>query len=301
MYKLRHMADMRRPPATGIAMTHSIATSCRPAKWAGLTLDRPRVMGILNVTPDSFSDGGRVDPDIAIAAGLSMVEDGADIVDVGGESTRPGAAPTPPEVERARVLPVIRALASAGVMVSIDTSRADIMAAALDEGAAIVNDVTALRRDAASAALVAARRCPVVLMHMRGTPATMMGLARYGDVTEDVMTELGEWIAAAERAGVAREAIAIDPGFGFAKHPPHSLALLRGLSRLTEFGLPILVGVSRKGFIGAASGESDPARRFPGSIAAGLFALANGGNLLRVHEVRETVQAVRVWRELTGS
>jgi dihydropteroate synthase len=199
--------------------------------WAGLTLDRPRIMGVLNVTPDSFSDGGRIDPEAAIAAGLTMRDDGADIVDVGGESARPGAQPTPPEIERARVLPVIRALAGAGVLVSVDTCHAATMEAALDAGAAIVNDISALTYDPEAAAVVARRGCPVVLMHMRGTPATMMGLARYGDIAAEVMAELAERVAAAEQAGVRREAIAIDPGFGFAKHPAHSLALLRDLAR----------------------------------------------------------------------
>jgi len=270
-----------------------------PPIWAGLTLDRPRIMGVLNVTPDSFSDGGPTDPDNAIAAGLGMRDDGADIVDVGGESTRPGAAPTPPEIERTRILPVIRALAAAGVLISVDTRNASTMAAALDAGASIVNDVTALTYDSAAAGLVAERGCPVVLMHSRGTPATMMALNQYQDVTADVMAELADRVAAAEQAGVRREAIAIDPGFGFAKHPPQSLALLRDLAALTAMGLPILAGVSRKGFIRSTSGEADPARNFPGSIAAGLFALAQGAAILRVHDVRETVQAVRVWHALT--
>lgn len=271
-----------------------------PATWAGLSLDRPLVMGVLNVTPDSFSDGGGVDPETAIAAGLAMHTDGADIVDVGGESARPGASPTSPETERARILPVIRALAAAGVLISVDTCHAATMAAALDAGAAIVNDVTGLTHDPEAAALVAARRCPVILMHMRGTPATMMDLARYDDVVTEVAAELTVLIQTATRAGIAHEAIAIDPGFGFAKHPPHSLALLRGLSRLTALGFPMVAGVSRKGFIGDTSGEPDPARRFPGSIAAGLFALAQGASVLRVHDVRETVQAVRVWHALDG-
>ncbi len=172
------------------------------------------------------------------------------------------------------------------------------MAAALDAGAAIVNDITGLTHDKDAAALVAARRCPVILMHMRGTPGTMMGLARYDDVVAEVTAELSELIRAAERAGVARSAIAIDPGFGFAKHSQHSLALLRGLSGLAVLGLPIVAGVSRKGFIGAASGEPDPARRFPGSIAAGLFALSQGASILRVHDVRETAQAVRMWHAI---
>jgi dihydropteroate synthase len=269
-----------------------------PMIWAGLSLDRPRVMGVLNVTPDSFSDGGRVEPETAIAAGLAMWADGADIVDVGGESTRPGALPTGVEIELGRIIPVIAALAAAGVRISVDTRHAATMAAALDAGAAIVNDISGLRHDMASASLVASRRCPVILMHMRGTPATMMGLANYNDIAAEVAAELTTRIEAARNAGIRHEAIAIDPGFGFAKHPRDSLALLRNLTRLTEMGLPIVAGVSRKGFIGAASGEEQPASRFPGSIAAGLFALSQGASVLRVHDVKATVQAVRVWHTL---
>ncbi len=268
------------------------------AEWASLSLDRPRVMGVLNVTPDSFSDGGRIDSDAAILAGLVMRDDGADIVDVGGESTRPGSAPTSPEMERARILPVIRGLAAEGVLVSVDTRHAETMAAALDAGAVIVNDISALGYDPEAAGLVASRGCPVILMHMRGTPATMMGLAKYNDVAAEVVTELSARIAVAEQAGIRRGAIMIDPGFGFAKHPPHSLALLRNLSALRCLGLPILAGLSRKGFIGSTSGETDPGRRFPGSIAAGLFALSQGAAMLRVHDVKQTVQAVRVWHAL---
>jgi dihydropteroate synthase len=275
-----------------------LATPTAPI-WAGLTLDRPRVMGVLNVTPDSFSDGGRLNPETAIATGVAMRDDGADIVDVGGESARPGASPTPPEIERSRILPVIRGLAAAGVLISVDTRHGATMRAALDAGAAIVNDISALTHDPDAASVVAERGCPVVLMHMRGTPATMMGLARYDDIAAEVMAELTVRAAAAERAGIRREAIAIDPGFGFAKHPRHSIDLLRRLSELTAMGLPILAGVSRKGFIGATSVEPDPARRFPGSIAAALFALTRGAAILRVHDVRETVQAVRVWHALT--
>jgi dihydropteroate synthase len=257
-------------------------------------------MGVLNVTPDSFSDGGRIDPETAIATGLAMRADGCDIVDVGGESARPGASPTPPDVELARIMPVIRALADQGVLVSVDTRHATTMAAALDAGAAIINDISGLTGDPAAAQLVAARRCPVILMHMRGTPATMMDMAHYRDVVSEVSAELTILIQAARKAGIASDAIAIDPGFGFAKHPPHSLALLRGLSGLRDLGFPIVAGVSRKGFIGVTSGEPLPARRFPGSIAAGLFALSRGAAILRVHDVRETVQAVKTWHALLG-
>lgn len=258
-------------------------------------------MGVLNVTPDSFSDGGRhADRQRAIEAGLAMAAAGADIVDVGGESTRPGAPPIPPEIEQARVVPVIRALAAAGVRVSIDSRNAATMAAALDAGAAIVNDVSALTHDPAAAALVAARGCPVVLMHMRGEPATMNEHAVYADIAREVAGELAAHIAAATQAGIAPEAIAIDPGIGFAKLAPQSLELLRRLPELAALGRPILVGVSRKSFIGRIGGEPDPLRRLPGSLAAGLFAVSRGAHILRVHDVAETVQALRLWTALVS-
>jgi dihydropteroate synthase len=258
-------------------------------------------MGVLNVTPDSFSDGGdHADPDRAIAAGIAMAVAGADIVDVGGESTRPRSEPTPPDVEQARVLPVIRALTAAGVRVSVDTRHAATMAAALDAGATIINDVSGLSFDPASAALVAARGCPVVLMHMRGTPSDMHTRNQYDDVVADVRQELAERIAAAEAAGVAREAIAIDPGIGFAKKASQSLELLRRLPEVASLGCPILVGVSRKSFMSAVIGEADPRRRVAGSLAAGLFALSRGAAILRVHDVAETVQAVKVWQALSA-
>jgi dihydropteroate synthase len=268
--------------------------------WAGLSLDRPRVMGVLNVTPDSFSDGGvHFDPEAAIRAGLAMAGAGADIIDVGGESTRPGAQPTSVAEEQARVLPVIRALVGAGVLVSVDTRHASTMRAALDAGAAIVNDVTALSHDPAAAGVVAAFGCPVVLMHMRGDPATMNARAVYTDVAREVIDELALSIEAAERAGIAREAIAIDPGIGFAKLAPHSVELLRRLPELAVLRCPILVGVSRKSFIGRVGGEADPQLRLPGSVAAGLFAVSRGASILRVHNVAETIQALRVWQALT--
>ena len=272
------------------------------ATWAGLSLDRPRIMGVLNVTPDSFSDGGRhADPDKAIAAGLAMAEAGADIVDVGGESTRPRSQPTPPEEEQARILPVIRALSANGVRVSVDTRHAATMAVALDAGAAIVNDVSGLAHDPAAAPLVAARGCPVVLMHMRGTPADMPSHANYTDVVAEVVRELGDRINAAIAAGIAREQIAIDPGIGFAKRAEHSIELLRRLPELAVLGRPILVGVSRKSFIGRLSGEPDPAHRLGGSLAAALFAVSHGAAILRVHDVVETSQAVNLWCALSAA
>ncbi len=271
------------------------------ARWAGLTLDRPRVMGILNVTPDSFSDGGtHGSTAAAIAAGQALAAAGADIVDVGGESTRPGAAPVDPAEEIRRTVPVVRALAGAGVLVSIDTRNAATMAAALDAGAGIVNDVSALAHDPAAAALLAARRVPVVLMHMRGTPATMRAQACYGDVVTEVAAELAARRDAAEASGIARASICLDPGIGFAKRAGHSVALLRRLPALAALGCPLLVGLSRKAVIGRLSGVAEPRGRLAGSLAAGLFAVARGAAILRVHDVAETVQALRVWQVLAG-
>ena len=278
-----------------------MSPSHRISRWAGLRLDRPLVMGILNVTPDSFSDGGhRSDPSAAIAAGLEMAANGADIVDIGGESTRPGATPVPPDQEQDRVLPVIRTLAAEGLCVSIDTRNASTMRAALAAGARIVNDVSGLTHDPQSAGEVARHACPVVLMHMRGTPETMNARAEYADVVAEVRAELSERIEAAIQAGIRREQIAIDPGIGFAKKPRHSQAVLRGLPDLIGLGYPVLVGLSRKSFIGAFTDEPDPARRLPGSLAAALFAVLHGASILRVHDVRETVQALRVWQALTA-
>jgi dihydropteroate synthase len=273
----------------------------RHASWAGLDLTQPRVMAVLNVTPDSFSDGGRRSgPDAAIAAGLAMSQDGADVIDVGGESTRPGAPPVTPEQEQDRVIPVIRALAAASVRVSVDTRHASTMQAALNAGASIINDVSGLSNDPRAAGIVAEFGGPVVLMHMRGTPATMAGLARYADVVQEVRAELMDRIRAARAAGIRDEQIVIDPGIGFAKQAEQSAAILRGLPDLVNLGYPILVGASRKSFVGALSGEPRPDQRFGGSVAAGLFALAQGASILRVHDVRETVQAVRVWHTLAN-
>lgn len=258
-------------------------------------------MGVLNATPDSFSDGGdRIDPEVAVRAGLQMVADGADMLDVGGESTRPGAAVITPEEEQRRILPVIAGLAGLGAPISVDTRNASTMEAALKAGASVVNDVSALVHDAASASVVARWGCPVILMHMRGTPGSMGSLAHYLDVVREVLDELEQRVAAAVQAGVRREAIAVDPGFGFAKTAEQSTDLLRRMQELGVLGLPIVAGVSRKRFIGALSGAADPKGRGAGSLAAGLVALANGASVLRVHDVAGTVQAVRVWQGLTS-
>ena len=271
------------------------------ASWAGLSLARPLVMGILNVTPDSFSDGGsHAAPHAAIAAGSRLLAEGADILDIGGESTRPGAIPVTPAQEQARILPVIRALAAQGAVISADTRNAATMAAALDAGAAIINDISALTHDAAALPLVAARGCKVVLMHARGTPATMTDRAVYDDVAGEVLAEL---LAARDRAlagGVRAENIALDPGFGFAKRGTQNVALLRAMARFVATGHPVLIGLSRKQFLGALSGEAEPAKRDPASLAAGLFALGLGAHIVRVHDVAGTVQAFHVWRILNA-
>lgn len=269
-------------------------------QWAGLDAG-PVVMAILNVTPDSFSDGGdTVATADAIAAGLQMIADGAGIIDIGGESTRPSAQPVSPLDEQHRILPVIAGLLGRGVPLSVDTRNAATMAAALDAGVTIVNDVSALSYDPAAAALIADRGCPIVLMHMRGTPATMQAHANYDDVTAEVLNELGLRIAAAQAAGIDRLQIAIDPGVGFAKTSEQNIILLQRLPILLGLGRRIVVGVSRKNFIGVLGNAADPRQRMPGSIAAGLFALSRGASILRVHDVAATVQAVRIWQALAG-
>jgi len=271
-------------------------------QWAGFSLDRPLVMGILNVTPDSFSDGGRYgSAAAAIAAGRAMLRDGADILDIGGESTRPHAIAVAPDEEIERVSPVIRALAADGAVISADTRNAATMRAALESGAKIINDVSGLRHDPAAAAVIAGRKCPVVLMHMRGSPMTMNCQAHYADLATDVLRELAGIRDSALQAGIPQAAITLDPGFGFAKVGGQNIELLRALKQFAALGHPLLIGLSRKGFVGAACGEPDAAKRLPGSLAAGLFALSQGANILRVHDVRETVQAVTMWRALTGA
>jgi dihydropteroate synthase len=227
-----------------------------------------------------------------------MIGQGADWLDIGGESTRPGSEPVLPAEEQARVLPLIQGLSGCGVPLSIDTRNASTMQAALDAGATIVNDITGLTHDPASAGVVARAGCRVVLMHMRGTPRTMTRLTDYGDVVAEVVGELSDRVTAAEQAGISRDRIIIDPGIGFAKTAEQNLALLRRLDAFAALCLPILVGVSRKSFIGAYGQQPDPLRRAPGSIAAALFALDRGAAILRVHDVAETVQAVRVWTAL---
>jgi dihydropteroate synthase len=274
----------------------------RTRSWAGFNLRAPLVMGILNVTPDSFSDGGRHPTQVsAITAGMAMLEAGADIIDIGGESTRPNAATVSVDEEISRIRPVIQALAAAGATVSADTRNAATMAAALDAGAKIVNDVSGMTHDPAAAQLIASHCCPVILMHMRGTPRTMDAQAQYKDVVTEVLAELLRARDTALTAGIAAHNIALDPGFGFAKLGTQNLAVLRATSRFADLGHPLLIGVSRKRFIGTFSGEPEPKKRLPGSIAAGLYAIGQGANILRVHDVAETVQALKIWQELTNT
>lgn len=256
----------------------------------------PKVLGILNVTPDSFSDGGRLpDAAAAIEAGLAIHAAGAAMVDVGGESTRPGAAPVPLEAELRRVLPVVEGLVEAGVPVSIDTMKAAVMKAAVAAGATLINDVSALAADPDSRAVAAAAGVPVVLMHMRGTPATMQAQAHYADPLAEVLAELQQRIAAAEAAGIERSRIIADPGIGFAKGLKHNLAILRNLEAFHALGVPLMLGASRKSLIAGIAGPAPPDRRLPGSLALALRGAEAGVAWVRVHDVPETVQALNVW------
>ena len=266
--------------------------------WATpFSMGRPRVLGIVNVTADSFSDGGRfLDPSLAIAHGLRLRDEGADFVDVGGESTRPGATPVSVDEELRRVMPVVEALVKEGVAVSIDTMKPEVMRAAIAAGCAVVNDVNAFRAEGAIDA-VAKTSVGLIAMHMKGTPSDMQKDPRYDDVVAEVSSFLVARAAALEAAGVASHRIALDPGFGFGKALEHNKALFRALPALAATGYTILAGVSRKKMIGDFTGRP-AAERTAGSVAAALLAAQNGASLLRVHDVRETVDALNVWMEL---
>lgn len=266
-----------------------------------LALDRPRVMGIVNVTPDSFSDGGAHDTlDAAVAHGLALAEEGADVLDIGGESTRPGAADVSVEEELRRTIPVIERLArETSLPISIDTSKPEVMRAAVQAGAGMINDVYALRREGALDA-AAELGVPVVLMHMQGEPRSMQDAPHYGDVVADVHRFLAERIFAAEMAGIAKKKIVVDPGFGFGKNTQHNLALLAQLERLAELGVPLLAGLSRKRTIGEITGRDAPRERASGSVAAHLIAAQRGAKLLRVHDVAATVDALKVWNAVAS-
>lgn len=261
-----------------------------------IDLARPRVMGIVNATPDSFSDGGRhADPAAALAHCEALLAEGADILDIGGESTRPGSrAPTPQE-ELARVLPVLEGAVKLGVPISIDTSEVRVIRHALDLGVDIVNDIRAARRPGALQALAAYPRAGLCLMHLKGEPATMQAEAAYGDVVREVADFLRERIEAAVAAGIARERIVLDPGIGFAKTAAHNLALMARQQELLALGRPLLVGWSRKGTLGLLTGRP-VAERLAASVAAALAAVARGAHIVRVHDVAATVDALKVWR-----
>jgi dihydropteroate synthase len=272
----------------------------RPA-FGGLDMDQPQIMGILNVTPDSFSDGGLfLRPEAAVMQARVMAA-GANIIDIGGESTRPGAVEVTEADEIARTAPVISALREGGLdlAISIDTRKAAVARAALAAGAVWVNDVTALRHDPGMAAVVAGAGCPVVLMHSVGTPATMQDDPVYDDVLLDVFDALRERVAVAEAAGIARDRIAVDPGIGFGKTLAHNLALLARLSLFHDLGCPVLLGASRKRFIGTIGAEAEAARRMPGSLAVALAGVAQGVQMIRVHDVAETRQALSLWQAVT--
>lgn len=250
-----------------------------------LTLDRPRIMGVVNVTPDSFSDGGMFsDADTAIRHGLRLVEEGADLIDVGGESTRPGAAAVSVEEELERVAEVVGGLAAAGALVSIDTSKAPVAAGAIEAGAVAINDVTALG-DPEMAALASRHQVALVLMHMQGNPRTMQTEPRYDDVVGEVSGFLVERAAMAQAAGVERSRIAIDPGIGFGKTVDHNLLLLRDLGVLADLGYPLLVGTSRKSFLGKVTGGSAPGDRDLASAVSVALAVERGADIVRVHNV----------------
>jgi dihydropteroate synthase len=254
------------------------------------------VMGIVNVTPDSFYDGGkRFDTGRAVDDAVEMIDFGAEILDIGGESTRPGAQPVTLDEELRRVLPVIRELRKrCSVPTSIDTYKEAVARAALDEGADIVNDISALRFDPGMTALVANEGVPLILMHMQGVPRTMQWEAHYQDVLREVRDFLAERVCAAKQAGIAQEEILIDPGIGFGKTLAHNLVLLKNLQSLNSLGQPLLIGVSRKAFIGKILNAAGPEERLEGSVAAAVSAALNGANILRVHDVSETVRALRV-------
>ncbi|HEY6095952.1 MAG TPA: dihydropteroate synthase [Gallionellaceae bacterium] len=265
-----------------------------------LSLDRPLVMGIVNVTPDSFSDGGHhLSHDAAVAHARQLLTEGADILDIGGESTRPGAQPVSVQDELARVLPVIEALRSDNAPLSIDTWKPEVMRAAIAAGACMVNDINALQAEGALQA-VADSDAAACLMHMQGQPQTMQEAPHYARVVDEVRAHLQHRIAALEAAGVVRNRIVIDPGFGFGKTLPHNLDLLRHLDAFAELGVPVLAGLSRKSMLGAITGQ-DVNHRVHASVAAALLAVERGARIVRVHDVQATVDALKVWRAVVGN
>ena len=270
------------------------------AAISGVALDRTRLMGIVNVTPDSFSDGGDfLDAESAATHARNLVAEGAEIVDIGGESTRPGSMEVPLEAEKQRILPVIARLKDVGAAISIDTRKAPVMEAAVAAGVGIINDVSALTHDAEGLRIAARLGRPIVLMHAQGDPRTMQDNPVYADVLLEVYDYLESRIEAAVAAGIPRYRLIADPGIGFGKTLDHNLTLLAGLSLLHGLGVPILLGASRKRIIGSLTGKRDPKQRMPGSLAVALVGAAQAVQILRVHDVDETRQALDVWRAST--
>jgi dihydropteroate synthase len=271
------------------------------AAFAGLDLAQPRIMGIVNVTPDSFSDGGDyADPVAAVARGVALAEAGADILDIGGESTRPGSAPVSINEELRRVVPVIEALAGRGYCVSVDTRHAAVMKAAVAAGARIINDVTALTGDPDSERVAAQSGAAIVLMHMQGEPQTMQADPQYADATLDLIDYFAARLARLEALGVDRARISLDLGIGFGKKDPHNLQILNELAAFHGFGCPLTLGVSRKSFIGRLSRGEAPKERMPGSVAVATLGFAQGVQIVRVHDVAETFQARAMFQALTA-
>ena len=266
-----------------------------PTSYARLSLDQSRIMGVINVTPDSFSDAGEVFAQVdAVARGKAMVEAGVDILDVGGESTRPGAQEISISEELDRVIPVIEGLLETGVILSVDTRHAEVMAGAIQAGAHIINDVTALTGEPKSLEVVANLGCPVILMHMQGEPGTMQNAPMYEDAPREVSDYLAKRIKACEAAGIARSQIAIDPGIGFGKTVDHNIQIIKQIERLHEHGCAIVLGVSRKRFIGLITDTQNPQGRLPGSLAAAVYARTKGVQIFRVHDVAESKQALLI-------
>lgn len=292
------LVDRDRVPSGVLARLTSPRTAL-----AGVSLDRPRIMGILNVTPDSFSDGGLfVDAAAALAQARAMVAAGADILDVGGESTRPGAVEVDDTEEISRTAPVIAAIRADGMVpISIDTRKSAVAKAALAAGADVVNDVAAFTHDPAMGPLVAEAGCHVILMHAQGTPATMQDNPAYEDVVLDVYDFLEQRIAIAEAAGIARDRIVVDPGIGFGKTLQHNVRLLQAVSVYHGLGCAILLGASRKRFIGTLTGAIEPRDRMAGSVAVALHAVNQGVQILRVHDTLETRQALSLHEALSGA
>jgi dihydropteroate synthase len=291
-------------PATELPAGVAALLSAPRPPVCGLSLDRPRLMGVLNVTPDSFSDGGRhLAPADAVAHARAMIAEGADLLDIGGESTRPGSDPVPQAVEIDRVVPVIARLRAEGITapISIDTRKAAVALAALARGADLLNDVSALTHDPGTMALAAELAIPVCLMHAQGDPKTMQDDPEYGDVLLEVYDYVEARVAAAEAGGIPRGRILVDVGIGFGKTVSHNLTLMRGLALFHGLGCALLLGVSRKRFIGAIGDEPRAERRAPGSIAVALEGLRQGAQVLRIHDVNETRQAVALWWAMNGS